>query len=87
VAAHYRPEIDGLRALAVIGVMLYHVGVPGVSGGFLGVDMFFVISGFLITQLVVEESAAGRFTLRRFYLRRARRLLPALLAAACCSGR
>jgi peptidoglycan/LPS O-acetylase OafA/YrhL len=74
------PGLDGLRAIAVIGVLLYHAGVGFVPGGFLGVDLFFVISGFLITSLLLGEAkAAGRLSLPQFYLRRARRLLPALV--------
>ena len=74
----YRPDIDGLRALAVVLVVLGHAGVPGFGGGFFGVDVFFVISGFLITGLLVEEfRATGRFDAARFYERRVRRLLPA----------
>lgn len=74
----YRPEIDGLRAVAVLSVMLFHAGVPGFSGGFVGVDVFFVISGFLITGILLKELAADRFSLADFYERRARRILPAL---------
>ena len=73
--------LDGLRAVAVIAVVLYHADVPWVPGGFLGVDVFFVLSGFLITSLLlVELDRTGRLDYRAFYLRRARRLLPALLA-------
>jgi peptidoglycan/LPS O-acetylase OafA/YrhL len=77
----YRADIDGLRAVAVAAVVFYHAKVPGFSGGYVGVDIFFVISGFLITQ-VLDVPAAGTWTsaLGRFYLRRARRILPALLA-------
>jgi peptidoglycan/LPS O-acetylase OafA/YrhL len=76
----YQPALDGIRALAVTAVVLFHAGVPGVGGGFLGVDAFFVLSGFLITSLLLDERRArGRIDLRRFWLRRARRLLPALL--------
>ena len=75
----YRPALDGLRALAVAAVMLYHGGVGWAQGGFLGVDVFFVLSGFLITSLLVQEwTSTGRIALRAFWLRRARRLLPAL---------
>ncbi len=74
------PGLDGLRAIAVIGVLLYHAGVGWLPGGFLGVDLFFVISGFLITSLLLSEARlAGHLSLRQFYLRRARRLLPALV--------
>jgi peptidoglycan/LPS O-acetylase OafA/YrhL len=73
------PEIDGLRALAVICVVLFHLELGPFTGGFIGVDVFFVISGFLITRLVVEEiKATGTFSFPKFYARRARRLLPAL---------
>ncbi len=73
----YRSDIEGLRALAVAAVLLYHFGVPGLDGGFVGVDVFFVISGFLITALLIEErTRTGHVSIRRFYARRARRLLP-----------
>lgn len=74
----YRPDIDGLRALAVVSVVLFHLGVGGFAGGFVGVDVFFAISGFLITGLLRSELAAGTMSFPRFYLRRARRLFPAL---------
>ncbi|WP_238365220.1 acyltransferase family protein [Mesobacterium pallidum] len=75
----YRPEIDGLRALAVLPVILFHAGLLGVPGGFLGVDVFFVVSGFLITGILARELDAGDFSIARFYERRARRILPALV--------
>nr|WP_197501619.1 acyltransferase family protein [Mycobacterium sp. 852002-51057_SCH5723018] len=74
----FRPDIEGLRAVAVIAVVLYHAGVPGVAGGYIGVDVFFVISGFLITGLLWREvSTTNTVALGRFYGARARRLLPA----------
>jgi peptidoglycan/LPS O-acetylase OafA/YrhL len=76
----YRADIDGLRAVAVLPVVLYHAGLPAISGGFVGVDVFFVISGFLITSIVVTEISENRFSLVSFYERRARRILPALTA-------
>lgn len=75
----YLPHIDGLRALAVIAVILYHANVPFLTGGFAGVDVFFTISGFVITRLVIAEIAEGTFSVFGFYARRIRRLLPALL--------
>lgn len=74
----YRPEIDGLRAIAVLSVILYHAGLNSFSGGFVGVDIFFVISGYLITNIIYDELAVSRFSIRSFYERRARRILPAL---------
>ncbi|OCP11376.1 acyltransferase [Ensifer sp. LC13] len=76
---HYRPEIDGLRALAVVPVLLFHAGFGFVAGGFAGVDVFFVISGFLITSIIHREIRDGSFSIVGFYERRARRLAPALL--------
>ena len=84
-AIKYRPEIDGLRALAIIPVVLFHLGMPWIKGGFVGVDVFFVISGFLITQILVREHGEGTFTIRKFLLRRIRRIIPALsFLVLCC---
>jgi len=74
----YRPEIDGLRAIAVLSVILFHAGFTWVSGGFVGVDVFFVISGYLITTIILRQLDAGSFSIADFYERRARRILPAL---------
>jgi peptidoglycan/LPS O-acetylase OafA/YrhL len=83
----YLPGLDGIRALAVLGVMLYHADLSWMPGGFLGVDVFFVLSGFLITSLLLEEFArSGRINFKRFYIRRARRLLPALLLMLAVVG-
>ena len=74
----FRPDVEGLRAIAIALVVLFHVGVPGISGGFIGVDVFFVVSGFVITGLLLREHAAsGRNRLLAFYGRRSRRILPA----------
>ena len=69
----YRPEIDGLRAVAIVPVILFHAGLSGFDGGFIGVDVFFVISGFLITSVILSDMTAGRFSFKKFYERRARR--------------
>lgn len=74
----YRREIDGLRALAVVPVLFFHAGFDFFRGGFVGVDIFFVISGYLITSILLHEHEEGRFSLLGFYERRARRILPAL---------
>ena len=77
----HMPGLDGLRGVAVAAVLLYHAGVSWIPGGFLGVEVFFAVSGYLITQLLLGEKAAtGRVSLATFWKRRARRLLPALLA-------
>lgn len=74
----YRPEIDGLRAVAVLPVILFHAGFQWFQGGYIGVDVFFVISGYLITTLLIEDMRNNRFSLADFYERRAKRILPAL---------
>ncbi len=79
-AAGYRPDIDGLRAIAVTAVVAYHAGLGGVPGGFVGVDIFFVISGYLIGGQIFREARAGSFSFAGFYTRRVRRILPALYA-------
>jgi peptidoglycan/LPS O-acetylase OafA/YrhL len=76
--AKYRPDIDGLRAIAVLPVLFYHVGIGLTPGGFVGVDVFFVISGYLITGLISAEMHEGAYSIRNFYVRRARRIFPAL---------
>jgi peptidoglycan/LPS O-acetylase OafA/YrhL len=82
----YRRDIDGLRAISVTAVVAYHVGVPGFGGGFIGVDVFFVISGFLITTLLLDELRQhGSIDLLTFYVRRARRLLPAFFVVVAAT--
>jgi len=76
----YRPEVDGLRALAVVPVILFHAGFAAFAGGFVGVDVFFVISGYLIASIIVEEMRGGTFSFATFFERRARRIIPALYA-------
>ena len=80
MSIRYRPDIDGLRAVAVLPVVLFHANLLGLKGGFVGVDVFFVISGFLICSLIVKELERGDFSVLRFYERRCRRILPALFA-------
>ena len=75
---HYRPEIDGLRAIAVVPVILFHAGFSIFGGGYVGVDVFFVVSGYLITSIIVAELEEDKFSIINFYERRARRILPAL---------
>ena len=77
----YRPELDGLRAVAVLGVFAFHLLPNVITGGYLGVDVFFVLSGFLITSLIMKSAPGKSFSFFDFYIRRARRLLPALIAA------
>lgn len=80
VLQKYRSEIDGLRAFAVLGVVFFHLGISAFSGGFVGVDVFFVISGYLITRNIMSAIARGNFSFVNFYARRARRIFPALFA-------
>ena len=82
---HYQPEIDGLRALAVLPVILFHAGISAFSGGFVGVDIFFVISGYLITGIIAADLDRGTFTIANFYQRRVRRILPALFVVILAS--
>lgn len=85
----YRAEIDGLRAIAVLPVIFCHAGFYLFNGGYVGVDVFFAISGYLITTLILEEMQRGHFSLPSFYERRARRILPALfivMAASACAA-
>ncbi len=77
----YRPDVDGLRAVAVVLVLLFHAGL-GFQGGFIGVDVFFVISGYLITGLILRQQEAGIFSLRTFWIRRIRRIVPAATVMA-----
>lgn len=81
----YRADIDGLRAVAVLSVILYHAGIRAFGGGYVGVDIFFVISGYLITSIITVETVDNRFSIVRFYERRVRRILPALyvVVASC----
>ena len=76
----YRPEVDGLRALAVIPVIFYHANYPFFGGGYLGVDIFFVISGYLISSILINDLSRNRFSIVNFWKRRAKRILPALLS-------
>ena len=76
---YYRPEIDGLRAIAVLSVIFFHAGINIFKGGFVGVDIFFVISGYLISTIILKDIEKGKFNIKYFYQRRARRILPALI--------
>jgi peptidoglycan/LPS O-acetylase OafA/YrhL len=85
----YRPDIDGLRAIAVLAIIFFHLDLPPFHGGYVGVDIFFVISGYLITSIILREIATGSFAIIRFYERRVRRILPALavvLVATLAAG-
>src|SRR3954470_7116910 len=81
----YRPDVDGLRAVAVVSVVLFHAFPAAAPGGFAGVDLFFVISGFLISGIILSDLGKGSFTIADFYRRRVRRIFPALILvlAAC----
>ncbi|AGK59110.1 acyltransferase 3 [Hyphomicrobium denitrificans 1NES1] len=81
----YRPELDGLRAVAVVAVFLCHLGMKSFSGGYVGVDVFFVLSGFLISHIIADDLRAGRFSIASFYERRIRRIVPALVFVGACS--
>ena len=74
----YKPHIDGLRALAVLPVIFFHAGFDLFRGGFIGVDIFFVISGYLITNIIISDLYKNKFNLSNFYIRRSRRILPVL---------
>lgn len=84
-AIQYRPEIDGLRAVAVIPVILFHMDFDWIAGGFLGVDVFFVISGFLITSILKKEIEDGAFSFRKFWARRIRRILPVMIVVTAAT--
>ncbi len=81
----YRPEIDGLRAIAVLPVILFHAGFSAFSGGYVGVDIFFVISGYLITRIIMKDVREDSFTFASFYERRIRRIFPALFTVMLVS--
>ncbi len=85
-ALNYRPDIDGLRAVAVVPVVLYHAGFTALGGGYVGVDVFFVISGYLITSLLLGDIRRGEFSILKFYERRIRRIFPALFAVIAVSA-
>lgn len=81
----YRADIDGLRAVAVLAVIVFHLNRAWLPGGYVGVDIFFVISGFLITRIISREMAAGRFSFRWFYVKRMRRILPVFYTVTTCT--
>jgi len=82
-ATQYRPDVDGLRAIAILLVLNFHAFPEAMPGGFIGVDVFFVISGFLITGIIARELDQQRFSLSGFYARRIRRIFPALIVVLC----
>jgi peptidoglycan/LPS O-acetylase OafA/YrhL len=79
MSINYRAELDGMRAIAILSVLCYHAGFSLFKGGYVGVDVFFVLSGYLMSSIILRESEANEFTLRAFYERRARRILPMLI--------
>ena len=81
----YRPEIDGLRALAVLPVIFFHAGIEAFNGGYVGVDIFFVVSGYLITSVILKDIEREKFSITYFYQRRVRRILPALITTIALS--
>jgi peptidoglycan/LPS O-acetylase OafA/YrhL len=85
LSSKYRPDVDGLRAIAVIPVLFFHTGMGLFSGGYTGVDIFFVISGFVITRKLVDDMDAGQYSIATFYVRRIRRIIPALIATIVIS--
>jgi peptidoglycan/LPS O-acetylase OafA/YrhL len=82
----YRAHIDGLRAIAVLAIVIYHFGLPGLAGGYLGVDVFFTISGYLVCGMIVQDLEAGKFSLAAFYGRRVIRILPGLIVMLLVTG-
>lgn len=80
----YRPDIDGLRAIAILAVILFHAFPAKLKGGFVGVDIFFVISGFLISSIIMRDVNEGRFSFIRFYINRIKRIFPALIFVLIC---
>ncbi|MFV9972679.1 MAG: acyltransferase family protein [Francisella endosymbiont of Hyalomma asiaticum] len=81
----YRKDIDGLRAFAVLSVIFFHLNVSWIKSGFLGVDIFFIISGYLITSIIIRDLQNNSFSLKNFYLRMIRRILPALIVVLSVS--
>ncbi|MEK7830212.1 MAG: acyltransferase, partial [Acidobacteriota bacterium] len=86
ISSSYRPDVDGLRAIAIVPVVFYHAGFSSFSGGFVGVDVFFVVSGYLITSLILPEAIQGKFSIINFYERRIRRIFPALFTMMLVSS-
>ncbi len=81
----YRPDIDGMRAVAVASVVLFHAFPNVLPGGFIGVDIFFVISGYLISSILMKSAEQGKFSIGEFYSRRVNRIFPALITVMLCS--